>query len=326
MPETEQLTWKRKRRADSHKPACRASSITYARNPRRQYRVGNEFERLIKKYLRVDPIYKNRFGDVWLWKEWTAGRTDFDATDIGIDLVAQESSGEYCAIQCKCYAPENRVSKREVDSFIAASASRNFTKRILVHTGGELGANVLREIKPLGSDFQVISYGHLAGRPIDWPDLRQEQPEQLDYRQQAFEPMAHQREALNDVVTGFQDSDRGKLIMACGTGKTFAALRIAEKMAGTGGRVLYLVPSIGLFSQAMREWAEQQGVTHRYIGICSDESTGKNTEDVPIQELEIPVTTRSFKDFGGAAGNRRRGDDSGILHVSFVTAGGTGTG
>ena len=164
-----------------------------------------------------------------------------------------------------------------------------------MHTGGELGANVLREIKPLGSDFQVISYGHLAGRPIDWPDLRQEQPEQLDYRQQAFEPMAHQREALNDVVTGFQDSDRGKLIMACGTGKTFAALRIAEKMAGTGGRVLYLVPSIGLFSQAMREWAEQQGVTHRYIGICSDESTGKNTEDVPIQELEIPVTTDPSK-------------------------------
>ena len=260
-----------------------------------QYRVGNEFERLIKKYLRVDPIYKNRFGDVWLWKEWTTGRTDFDATDIGIDLVARESSGEYCAIQCKCYAPENRVSKREVDSFIAASASRNFTKRILVHTGGELGANVVREIKPLGSDFQVIGYGHLASRPIDWPDLRQQQPEQLDYRQQAFEPMAHQREALNDVVAGFQDSDRGKLIMACGTGKTFAALRIAERIAGTGGRVLYLVPSIGLFSQAMREWAEQQGVTHRYIGICSDESTGKNTEDVPIQELEIPVTTDPSK-------------------------------
>ena len=90
--------------------------------------------------------------------------------------------------------------------------------------------------------------------------------------------------------------------------------------------MLYLVPSIGLFSQAMREWAEQQGVTHRYIGICSDESTGKNTEDVPIQELEIPVTTRAFKDFGSAAGNRRRGDDGGILHVSFAAAGGTGAG
>ena len=295
MPETEQLYLETQTEGGQPQTGLQGVINFIREEATSQYRVGNEFERLIKKYLRVDPIYKNRFGDVWLWKEWTAGRTDFDATDIGIDLVARESSGEYCAIQCKCYAPENRVSKREVDSFIAASASRNFTKRILVHTGGELGANVLREIKPLGSDFQVISYGHLAGRPIDWPDLSQEQPEQLDYRQQAFEPMAHQREALNDVVTGFQDSDRGKLIMACGTGKTFAALRIAEKMAGTGGRVLYLVPSIGLFSQAMREWAEQQGVTHRYIGICSDESTGKNTEDVPIQELEIPVTTDPSK-------------------------------
>ena len=56
------------------------------------YKVGNEFERLIKRYLSIDPLYKERFSDVWLWKEWTAGRTDFDATDIGIDLVARESS------------------------------------------------------------------------------------------------------------------------------------------------------------------------------------------------------------------------------------------
>ena len=260
-----------------------------------QYRVGNEFERLIKQYFSVDPLYKERFSDVWLWGEWTALRTDFDATDIGIDLVAQESSGEYCAIQCKCFAENTRITKPQIDSFIAASASRDFTKRILVHTGGELGANVRRTIEPLGADFQVIGYGHLAGRPVNWPDLRQEQPEQLDYRQQPFKLMPHQKEAFDDVVNGFEDSDQGKLIMACGTGKTFTALRIAEEIAGTGGRVLYLVPSIGLFSQAMREWAEQQGVRHRYIGICSDESAGKNTEDVPIQELEIPVTTDPLK-------------------------------
>ena len=295
MPETEQLYLETQTQGGQPQTGLQGVINFIREESSTPYRVGNEFERLIKKYLRVDPIYKERFSDVWLWKEWTAGRTDFDATDIGIDLVAQESSGEYCAIQCKCYDTDKRVSKPDIDSFIAASASRNFTKRILVHTGGQLGANVLREIKPLGSDFQVIGYGHLAGRPIDWPDLRQEQPEQLDYRQQTFEPMAHQREALNDVVTGFQGSDRGKLIMACGTGKTFTALRIAEKMAGTGGHVLYLVPSIGLFSQAMREWAEQQGVRHRYIGICSDETAGKNTEDVPIQELEIPVTTEPSK-------------------------------
>ena len=259
------------------------------------YLIGNEFERLMKQYLSVDPLYKERFTDVYLWKEWAALHTEYDATDIGIDLVARESNGEYCAIQCKCFAEDTRVTKPQIDSFVAASAAEMFTKRILVHTGSELGANVRRTIEPLGADFQVIGYGHLAGRPIDWPDLRQEVPEQLDYRIERFKLRDHQQKAFNDVINGFKDSDRGKMIMACGTGKTFTALRIAEEIAGIGGRVLYLVPSIGLFSQTMREWAEQQGVQHRYIGICSDTSAGRKTEDVPIQELEIPVTTDPLK-------------------------------
>ena len=260
-----------------------------------QYLIGNEFERLMKQYLSVDPLYKERFTDVYLWKEWAALRTEYDGVDTGIDLVARESNGEYCAIQCKCFAEDTRVTKPQINSFVAASAAEVFTKRILVHTGAELGPNVLRTIKPLGPDFQVIGYGHLASRPIDWPDLRREVPEQLDYRIERFKLRDHQREAFNDVINGFKESDRGKLIMACGTGKTFTALRIAEEIAGIGGRTLYLVPSIGLFSQAMREWAEQQGVQHRYIGICSDTSAGKKSEDVPIQELEIPVTTDPLK-------------------------------
>ena len=260
-----------------------------------QYLIGNEFERLMKQYLSVDPLYKERFTNVYLWKEWAALRTEYDGVDTGIDLVARESNGEYCAIQCKCFAEDTRVTKPQIDSFISASAGKLFTKRILVHTGSELGPNVRRTIEPLGSDFQVIGYGHLASRPIDWPDLRREVPEQLDYRIERFSLRPHQQEAFNDVINGFQDSDRGKMIMACGTGKTFTALRIAEEIAGIGGRTLYLVPSIGLFSQAMREWAEQQGVQHRYIGICSDTSAGRKTEDVPIQELEIPVTTDPSK-------------------------------
>ena len=252
---------------------------------------GRLFERLMQRYLRVDPIYKDLFTEVWLWKEWTALRTDFDATDIGIDLVAQEKDGGYCAIQCKCYGENTRITKPQIDSFFSASASDVFTKRMLIHTAGGLNANVRRTIDPLGDKFHVIGYGHLASRPINWPDLRYETPEQLDYRQVRFSLQPHQQEAFDDVINGFKEHNRGKLIMACGTGKTFTALRIAEEIAGINGRVLYLVPSIGLFSQAMREWAEQQEVQHRYIGICSDASTGKKTEDVPIQELEIPVTT-----------------------------------
>ena len=252
---------------------------------------GRLFERLMQRYLRVDPIYKDLFTDVDLWREWTALRTDFDATDIGIDLVAQDRDGGYCAIQCKCYGENTRITKPQIDSFFSASASDVFTKRMLIHTSGGLNANVKRTIDPLGDKIHVIGYGDLASRPIDWPDLRQEMPEQLDYRIERFKLRDHQQKAFDDVINGFKESDRGKLIMACGTGKTFTALRIAEEIAGLNGRVLYLVPSLGLFSQAMREWAEQQEVQHRYIGICSDTSAGKKTEDVPIQELEIPVTT-----------------------------------
>lgn len=79
--------------------------------------------------------------------------------------------------------------------------------------------------------------------------------------------------------------------MACGTGKTFTSLRIAKEIAGIAGRVLYLVPSISLLSQAMREWSEQRGIDHSYIGICSDTRAGQTSEDSSILELKIPVTT-----------------------------------
>ena len=256
---------------------------------------GRFFEKLMQAYFREDPIYKKRFSEVRLWSEWAAYRTDFDGIDIGIDLVAQEADGGYCAIQCKCYAPDTQITKGHLDSFIAASAREPFTARIVVDTGGEWGPNAYRIIEALKPACQVIRYGDLASRPIDWPDLIREGPEQLTYQHEPFSLRPHQQEAFDDVLNGFKDSARGKLIMACGTGKTFTALRIAEEVAGITGRVLYLVPSIGLFSQAMREWAEQQEVPHRYIGICSDIRAGKTHEDASILELEIPVTTDPSK-------------------------------
>ena len=110
----------------------------------------------------------------------------------------------------------------------------------------------------------------------------------LDIR---FDGLSNQQAAFDDVLAGFRDHARGKLVMACGAGKTFTALRIAEAVAGAGGRVLYLVPSISLFSQSMREWATQRATAHRYVGVCSDTRAGRNDEDASLQELEIPVTT-----------------------------------
>ena len=268
------------------------SVLNYIREHARSERQkGDLFEQLMQKYFTEAPDYKDQFSEVYLWKQWAQLRTEFDSTDIGVDLVAEKHDGTYCAIQCKCYAEDTRVSKPHIDSFISASASEIFTSRILVNTGGELGENALRTIEPLGDKFRIIRFRDLEDSHFEWPDLSIQAPQQLTYKQRKFHLKDHQQEAFDDVINGFKKSDRGKLIMACGTGKTFTALKIAEEIAGTEGRVLYLVPSISLLSQAMREWSEQRGVPHSYIGICSDTRAGDTTEDSSIQELKIPVTT-----------------------------------
>ena len=275
---------------------------------------GRLFERLMKAYFEQDPLYRDRFSQVRLWSEWAATRHDFDGADTGIDLVAEERGGGFCAIQCKCYAPGTKISKAALDSFIAASARDPFTTRIVIDTGDEWGTNAIKTISGLKPACSVLRFGDLASRPFEWPDLVREAPEDLAFRREPFSLRPHQRQAFDDVLKGFVAHDRGKLIMACGTGKTFTALRVAEAVAGEGGRVLYLVPSISLFQQSMREWAEQRELPHRYIGICSDTRAGRTDEDASFLELEIPVTTDP-----GTIGSALRHASSTGMTVVFCT-------
>lgn len=253
---------------------------------------GRLFERLMKTYLTKDPLYKNRFSTVQLWSEWAATQPGFHGTDTGIDIVAEDmDTGGYCAIQCKFFSRGTTISKSHIDSFISASNRDPFTSRIIIDTGDDWGKNARDTIPGLNPICQVLRFGDLASRPINWPDLVNGQPENLTVQTETFTPHKYQKSAIKDVVSGFETCNRGQLIMACGTGKTITALWIAEMIAGTGGKVLYLVPSISLLAQTMREWATQKHISHRYIGICSDTRTGQTDEDASIQELEIPVTT-----------------------------------
>ena len=252
---------------------------------------GRLFERLMKAYFEKDVFYRDRFSRVWLWSEWAEEHSGFEKKDEGIDIVAEESEGGYCAIQCKFHGPKTRIGKPAIDSFVTASAREPFTERIIVDTGDDWGPGASRAIRGLRPKCSVIRFGDLADRPFDWPDLIREAPEALSSRLERFSLLPHQQRAFDAVVREFKNYDRGKLIMACGTGKTFTALRIAEKIAGLGGRVLYLVPSISLFQQTMREWKDQCEIPLRYIGICSDTKAGHDEEDTLFEELEIPVTT-----------------------------------
>ena len=250
--------------------------------------MGRSFERLIKTALSKDPgILGDRFGKVWMWGEWP-GR---DGPDIGVDLVAEEEEGGLCAIQCKFFDPHRPVQKKDIDSFMSASEPTHFTSRLIVNTGGSVQKNALKVLKASPKPCRVLDKAELEGWDVDWWQ-HVDDPEGLQFQTRArYTPHPYQKDAVEKVLAGFQEHDRGQLVLPCGTGKTAVTLWIAEQQVCLGGRVLYLVPSIALMAQTMREWSEQKSLPLRYVGICSDTKAGYNDEDASLLELDYPVTT-----------------------------------
>jgi predicted helicase len=112
--------------------------------------LGDRFERLILAYLQLDPLYVDRFSDVWMWNDWPGKG---NVGDVGIDLVAQErATGECCAIQCKFYLPEHTLSKADLDSFFTAMGKPAFSTGLIVSTTDKWGKNAedaLGQTKPV---------------------------------------------------------------------------------------------------------------------------------------------------------------------------------
>lgn len=255
--------------------------------------LGDRFERLVAAYLRSDPLYADKYSDVWLFNDWPdKGRTG----DVGIDIVAKErATGEYCAVQCKFYLPDHTISKEDIDSFFTAAGKDPFTSCLIVSTTDRWGRNAedaLNQSKPVAR----IGIHDLRNSPIDWAKFDPKRTTTLKVLAKK-ELRAHQEAAIRDVLAGYKTSDRGKLIMACGTGKTFTALRLAEKIAPEGN-VLFLVPSLSLLSQSLREWTAEAKKTIHALAVCSDANIGKRSQkadedraDIAVYDLAFPATT-----------------------------------
>ena len=272
----------------------------YREDARSNRDLGDRFERLMLQYLQLDPLYADRFSNVWMWNDWP---DKGHMGDVGIDLVARErATGEHCAIQCKFYLPEHALSKADLDSFFTALGKPSFATGMIVSTTDKWGKNAedaLNQTKPVTR----LSIHDLVESPIDWSHFDARKLGKLSLvAKKKLRP--HQQSALEDVATGLADADRGKLIMACGTGKTFTALKIAEKLvpklakSGTGGYVLFLVPSLSLLSQTLREWTAESASPFNGLAVCSDANIGKrhtkNDEDVgdiTIHDMAFPATT-----------------------------------
>ncbi len=258
---------------------------------------GGRFEKLMQAYLKTEPQYYELYDEVWLWSEYPHrnGRTD-----TGIDLVARaRATGEHTAIQCKFFDPTTHVTKPMLDSFLSASGKftvdyvPEFTSRLVISTSDSWGRNAEEAVENQNPPVSRLRVQDLDDSSIDWSQFSLQRPGELTKKPHK-KPFPHQEKAITNVINGFETADRGKLIMACGTGKTYTSLNIVERMVPSGGTVLFLVPSIALLSQTLKEWTIEASRPLRSFAVCSDVSVGKrkDEEDTPVVDLAYPATTK----------------------------------
>ena len=269
---------------------------------------GTRFERLMRAYLMTDPKYTAIFKDVWLWEDFFA-RGELGGVDTGIDLVAETIGGNYWAIQCKCYLESKTIEKDDVDTFLSTSGryfhtptgeQTGFFARLWISTTDKWTSNAENALKGQAIEVQRIHLYDLANAPVDW-DVLESGVHGNGARAAKHKLRPHQEEAVNDTVEYFKYADRGKLIMACGTGKTFTALRIAEREAD--GFALVLVPSIALVGQTLNEWTAHAETPINPICVCSDPKVSQTRrkggsdyyDAFGTIDLALPATTDPAK-------------------------------
>ena len=243
---------------------------------------GRWFEQLFMRIALQDPTLE--IDEIWRWPDWPEREelTGLDGRDIGVDLVARRTSGEWVAVQCKCYDESRTLGKGHIDKFLGGSQHKVFDLRWIVATC-RWGPNAQRAIKNANPQISQI----------DFREYLHVQVEERDAKRPVQKPWELQADAIEDTVEGLNNHDRGRLIMACGTGKTFTSLRVAEQVVADGGRILFAAPTIALVSQARREWLRQTTRRLWCVVVCSDPTAGgrNENEDIGISELECPVST-----------------------------------
>ena len=280
----------------SSKSALDALLDEYRARAKSEREKGTLFEELTRQFLLHDARFAHQFKEIYLWSEWPQRRTG----DTGIDLVAipvDEHAGPV-AIQCKFYALGHRIQKADIDSFLSASGKEPFGRRIVVDTSGApWGKNAQDAIEGQQIPVSRITLADLRDSDIDWRTYSLGSTQAPKTRERKV-PRDHQVRARSAVMSGFEEHDRGTMVMACGTGKTFTALTIArefvEKEGGTA-RILFAVPSLALLKQTLDDWAAEADGAFTAWAVCSDtkvsSSARNDTAEESAVDLPIPATT-----------------------------------
>ena len=195
--------------------------------------------------------------------------------------------------------PSTQLQKSQIDSFFTElgkkfptnKGEKTFSTGLIVSTTDKWSKHAETSLENQQIPITRISVSDLENSPIDWAKFSLNKPQDIQLKpKKSLRP--HQQTASNHVIEGFKTANRGKLIMACGTGKTFTALKIAEKLVNENGLILFLVPSISLLSQTLREWTTEAETPLHCLAVCSDKKVGKSSdsEDISVHDLAFPTT------------------------------------
>ncbi len=274
--------------------------------------IGTKFEEICRIFLLNDSAYQDIYESVEPYSQWAQSKGIL-RPDQGIDLVAKIKGHERdVAIQCKFYKEGYKLSKKDIYKFLSDSSRRFFSQRILIDsTGVPLTSTVQNILSHQDPKLFRIGLHDLLDSDINWEQYIRTNEIVVEAPKTPYD---HQKEAIAKVKTGLSvKGARGKMIMACGTGKTFTSLRIAEELVGVGGRVLYLVPSLSLMSQTIREWTRDSRISLRYYAVCSDHQVVQKSRsqddriDLSVLDMPYPANTDASKladRVGGASPNQ----------------------
>ena len=265
--------------------------------------VGKLFEQFCKYYYLAEPSVASDYKNVWLYEEApreVKEKLNLAQSDHGVDIILEDMEGGYSVVQCKFRGDQDSRlswSKDKIANLFAEADKADF---IIVFTN----ASDIDEYSKgkQAEKFSLVTQGELVEIQ---PETIRKMVELIENKPIPVVPLRTPREdqvvAIKKVLAGFQDNDRGQLILPCGAGKTLAALWIRECMDSK--HTLVLVPSLALLRQTKNEWHSTQKKWQPYLCVCSEGDIDRGPDMPMVHTYEIGgrVTTdpNVIRDFLG---------------------------
>jgi len=254
--------------------------------------MGDALEILVEALLHQDKVLYAK--DVWVVGSIPSNirkALNLPNDSKGIDGVYEDQAGNYIPYQVKYRTDKDTLPFGEISAFLGIT-EKSLQDRMIFTNARKLSVDVANRtgVRSFRADkFHELTEADFKGIYAWLTDKKVEPFKRWD-------PLPHQKEAIEKITAGLKEADRTTAVMACGTGKTLVALWAAE--AQNPKTVLVLVPSLALLSQTLPDWCKQTswGNHFRYLCVCSDASVDRPAKDADEYslnqtDLEFTVTT-----------------------------------